>query len=202
MKKIIQALSVSFAVFFFSSSQLQGQSRMSQVMDTATLQQQFDYIQKKTKIYDRFRAIREDYFQKVKGNALDSLNQAQQTIVFLKGQIDQLEEKIDSLEHALTSTQQQLEEVTRTKNSLLFLGMRMNKTAYNALMWSLVIALAALLVILLLMYKRAYAVTARTKKELQELQEEFENYRKSTRERIEKMTIAHHREIQKLKGKQ
>ncbi len=178
------------------------QSRMSAVMDTATLQEQFDYIQKKTKIYDRFRAIREDYFQKIKGNALDSLEAAHQRIGELESTILRMQQTIDTLRRGTASLQEQLEEVTRTKNSLLFLGIRMNKTAYNALMWSIVTILAALVVILFLMYKRSHVVTARTRKELEELKEEFEQYRKNTRERIEKMTISHHREIQKLKGKQ
>ncbi len=179
-----------------------GQTKMSRIMDTATLKNQLEYVQKRTKIYDNFRAIREDYFQKIKTNALDSLNQANLTITGLNKRIDGLNRQIDALKTDLTETKHKLEEVTRTKNSLSFLGIRMNKAAYNILMWGIVAGLAALLVILFLMYKRSHVVTTHTKKELEELKEEFENYRKSTRERIEKMTISHHKEIQKLKGNQ
>ena len=179
--------------------ELQAQTRMSAVMDSASLKDQYNYIQKKTRIYDQFRAIREDYFQKIKKNSLDSLNKSKKKIAELNQTIAGLNKEVASLKEQLKKTQQDLEEVTRTKDSLLFLGIRMNKTAYNILMWGIIAGLAILLVILFLMFKRSHVVTTHTKKELKELKEEFENYRKSTRERIEKMTISHHKEIQKLR---
>ncbi len=186
-------------IFPGMSGPLQAQTKMSAVMDTAVLQDQFDYIQKKTRIYDQFRAIREDYFQRIKKNALDSLNKSKKDITTLHNTIAGLNKEVASLKEELNKTQQELEEVKRDKNSLLFLGIRMNKAAYNVLMWGIIAGLAALLIILFLMYKRSHVVTVHTKKELEELKEEFENYRKSTRERIEKMTISHHKEIQKLR---
>jgi uncharacterized membrane-anchored protein YhcB (DUF1043 family) len=187
-------------LLFFPAPLLLAQSKISAVMDTATLQEQLNYVQKKTKIYDNFRAIREDYFQKIKRNAVDSLNKSKKKIATLNGTIRDLNNELDSLKKELATTQQQLEEVTRTKDSLLFLGIRMNKAAYNVLMWGIIIGLVVVLVILFLMYKRSHVVTAHTKKELDEVKNEFEEYRKSTRERIEKMTISHHKEIQKLRG--
>ncbi len=195
---------ISILIFLFSGNTFtaRAQTKMSRVMDTASLKNQLDYVQKRTKIYDNFRAIREDYFQKIKRNALDSLNRAKETITGLNKKIGDLEQQIRALQSDLDKTKQNLEEVTRTKNSLSLFGIRMNKAAYNVLLWGIIAGLAALLVILFLMYKRSHVVTVHTKKELEELKEEFENYRKSTRERIEKMTISHHKEIQKLKGNQ
>ena len=181
------------------TGELKAQSRISAVMDSASLKDQYNYIQRKTRIYDQFRAIREDYFQKIKKNSLDSLNKSKKKIAELNQMITGLNKEVASLKEQLKKTQQDLEEVTRTKDSLLFLGIRMNKTAYNVLLWGIIAGLAGLLVILFLMFKRSHVVTTHTKKELNELKEEFENYRKSTRERIEKMTISHHKEIQKLK---
>ncbi len=202
MKKKIFRVSKIFLLVFIFSILLQNafaQTKMSAVMDTATLREQLNYVQKHTKIYDQFRAIREDYFQKIKKNSVDSLNKSKQTIVSLNKTIADLNGEVTSLKEQLAQTQKQLEEVTRTKNSLMFLGMRMNKAAYNVLLWGIITGLAVLLIILFLMYKRSHVVTVHTKKELKELKEEFEEYRKSTRERIEKMTISHHKEIQKLK---
>jgi len=186
-------------IFSGISRETQAQTKMSAVMDTASLRDQFNFIQKKTRIYDQFRAIREDYFQKIKRNALDSLNKGKKEIMTLNKTIAGLNQEVTSLKEELRKTKQQLEEVTRTRDSLSFLGIRMKKAAYNVLMWGIIAGLVVLLIILFLMYKRSHVVTVHTKKELNELKEEFENYRKSTRERIEKMTISHHKEIQKLK---
>jgi len=205
MKKIIYRLIIVTVLLFLLTGNIytiSAQTKMSQVMDTATLKNQFEYIQKRTRIYDNFRAIREDYFQKIKRNAMDSLNRAKQTINELNKNIYDLNRQITVLKGNLAKTKQDLEEVTRTKNSLSLFGIRMNKAAYNVLLWGIIAGLTALLVILFLMYKRSHVVTAHAKKELDELKEEFEIYRKNTRERIEKMTISHHKEIQKLKREQ
>jgi uncharacterized membrane-anchored protein YhcB (DUF1043 family) len=192
---LLLSLTILSGIFFPAAAQ----TKMSAVMDTATLKEQLNYVQKHTKIYDNFRAIREDYFQKIKRNSLDSLKKEKKTVVSLNKTIDDLNKEVASLKEELSKTQQQLEEVTRTKDSLLFLGIRMNKAAYNVLLWGIITGLAVLLVILFLMYKRSHVVTVHTKRELEELKKEFEEYRKSTRERIEKMTISHHKEIQKLR---
>lgn len=202
MKKYTYYLEAMIIIFFLlagSTQRVQAQS-MAAVMDTATLKNQINYIQKKTRIYNDFRAIREDVFQKLKTNVLDSLSRARQTIADLKGERQRLNGEIDSLKKILAKTQDNLEEVTRTKNSLVFLGIPMSKTGYNILMWGIIAGLLALLIILVLIYKRDRIVTIQHSKDLNELKEEFESYRKSTRERIEKMTISHYKEIQKLKG--
>ena len=46
------------------------------ILDTATVESQLDYIQERTRIYNDFRAIRDDIFLKMKANVLDSLNAA------------------------------------------------------------------------------------------------------------------------------
>ncbi len=202
MKKYTYYLPGMFIVFFLIAGCSQGirAQSIATVMDTATLKNQINYIQKKTRIYNNFRAVREDIFQKLKTNALDSLSGAKLTIAELNRQQQKLNREIDSLKTILTKTKNDLEEVTRTKNSLVILGIRMNKISYNILMWGIIAGLVALLIILLLMYKRDRIVTIQLKKDLNELKDEFGSYRKNTRERIEKMTISHYKEIQKLKG--
>ncbi|NOY36487.1 MAG: hypothetical protein GXO83_02835 [Chlorobi bacterium] len=198
--RFLSLLIITFILLASSSQMVRGQSRIIMMMDTATLQDQINYIQNKTRIYDNFRAIREDVFQKLITNALDSLSGANNTIAGLTRKQENLKLEIDSLKAALTKTKKDLEEVTRTKNTLVFLGIKMNKTGYNVLMWGIIAGLLALLTIIILMYKRDRVVTVQLKKDLNELKEEFETYRKNNRERIEKMVVSHHREIQKLKG--
>lgn len=179
-----------------------GQSRILNALDTATLENQMQTVIDRTRIYENFRAIREDVFQKMKKNAIDSLAQAKRNIAELTMTQWNLEKRIDSLNSALDATKEQLAEVSRTKNSLKFFGISMSKIAYNSLMWGIIAGLLAILVILFLVYKRDRVVTVQLKKDLHELREEFESYRKSSRERMEKLVVSHHREIQKLKGNQ
>jgi uncharacterized membrane-anchored protein YhcB (DUF1043 family) len=90
--------------------------------------------------------------------------------------------------------------MTKTKNSIRVLGIEVNKTAYNAVMWILIATLAGFLAIGFLAYKRNYSATVNTKKEIEELKREFEAYRKASREAREKMSMAHFNELKKLRG--
>ncbi len=45
---------------------VKAQYRTPAILDSVSMEAQLAYIQKKTRIYDNFRAIREDVFQKMK----------------------------------------------------------------------------------------------------------------------------------------
>lgn len=176
------------------------QSSMPEVLLTGSLKEQVDYLEGKTRIYDNYRAIREDMFQKIKGNALDSLATAKKEISGLRNLTRTKDQTIDSLNTSLESTREELDHATRTKNSMSFLGFDINKTVYNSLMWITLAALTFILIAGLLAFRRNRAVTINTKKECEALRKEFEAYRKSAREAREKMSMAHFNELRKLRG--
>jgi uncharacterized membrane-anchored protein YhcB (DUF1043 family) len=80
------------------------------------------------------------------------------------------------------------------------MGLEVNKAAYNRIMWTILFGLVAALVAGFLVFKRNLTIISNTKKEFQELKDEFETYRKTSREAREKMTMAHFLEMKKLKG--
>ncbi|MBN2665868.1 MAG: hypothetical protein JXR67_05115 [Bacteroidales bacterium] len=159
-----------------------------------------NYVQEKTRIYEDFRAIREDMFQKLKKNATDSIDAARREIVNLVKDRQNRDLLIDSLNSAIESVKSDLDGMTRTKNSIEVLGMEVNKKVYNSLLWTIVAALTGLLAIGFLAYRRNYSITIDTKKEFEELKKEFEAYRKAAREAREKMSMAHFNELKKLRG--
>ena len=110
--------------------------------------------------------------------------------------------RIDSLTISLTDTKTLLEEAVSTKDNIRVLGMNLNKTAYNSIMWIIVGILLILLVLGFLVFKRNISVMLRTKKDLDELKVEFEAYRQKKRIEIEKMGMDHFNEIRKLKESQ
>jgi hypothetical protein len=180
--------------------QTKGQTTMPDVLLNNPLQEQLNYLEERTKIYENYRAIREDMFQKVKSNISDTLSKASGTIIQLKGSVAVLNHTIDTLRASLETTKTSLEEVTRTKESVRLLGIEVNKTTYNSIMWLIIAGLAGLLVIGFLVFKKNLYTIHHVNKELSELKGEFEAYRKSSREAREKMSKDHFNEIRKLKG--
>jgi hypothetical protein len=188
------------AVIVFGTGRGICQTALPDVLDKGTFTEQMKYLEEKTRIYENYRAIREDMFQKIKNNAVDSLTKAKNRITGFITLTGNLNSRIDSLNSSLNITKEELKEVSRTKNSISVLGIKLDKIAYNSIMWTIVAGLLFLLVIGYLTFKRNRTITLNTKKELKELREEFEEYRKKTRLDREKMSMDHFKEIQKLKG--
>jgi hypothetical protein len=177
-----------------------GQTEMPDVLKKGSVNDQLKFIEEKTRIYENYRAIREDMFQKLKVNITDTLSSSFNRIAALKNKTSELKLTIDSLNATLETTKTNLNAVTKSKNSIKILGIEVNKTSYNSIMWSIIGILIAVLAIGFVIFKRNISVTQNTKKELQDMKEEFETYRKTTREAREKMSMAHFNELKKLRG--
>ena len=173
---------------------------MPEALLKSPIQEQLSFIQQRTKIFHDYRAIREDMFQKLMGNISDTLTLAYGIINQMNSTASVLNSKIESLSSDLEITKASLEEVTRTKDSIRLLGMEVTKRTYNSIMWLIISGLAVLLVFGFLIFRRNIIVNQDIKKELSELKDEFQAYKKSAREAREKMSMDHFNEIKRLKG--
>jgi hypothetical protein len=192
----ILLLFLQVAVTFKAESQ----TTMPEILSKGTLKEQMDYINEKTRIYEEYRAIREDMFQKIRGNSIDSLKAAKNVITGFRKNVNNLNITIDSLNASLVTVKTNLDQMTKTKNSISLMGIEVNKAAYNAVMWIIIAVLAGILTVGFLVFKRNHVVTTHTKKEIEDLKREFEAYRKASREAREKMSMAHFNELKKLRG--
>jgi hypothetical protein len=181
------------------SQMLMAQYSMPAVMDSASLENQLEYVQERTRIYNDFRAIREDIFQKLKGNVLDSLAKERLEVAHLNSVLTERNFQIENLSSDLARAKSERDQAIRTKDSFTLLGIQMQKALYSTVTWIILLGLALLVVLLFLMFKRSHAVTSHTKKEFENTLEEFEEYKKSSREKYEKLVVSHHNEIMKLK---
>ena len=124
---------VRVAVLIFACSMIigiphaAGQQSMPEVMDTGRLGDQLNYIHERTRIYENYRAIREDIFQKMKSNTMDSLSATKRNINELDRLLTRSNTGIDSLTSDLQKTKEDLDLAIKNKNSLTFLGINMSK---------------------------------------------------------------------------
>ena len=162
-------LFIIIAVLLFKPALTSGQA-LPEILTTGTVKEQIDYVSDRTRIYDNFRAVREDMFQAITKNALDTLASTRSDILLLTGEGRKLNLRIDSLKRLLGDTRNELEEITKNKNSIEVMGVMLNKTTYNLMMWGLAGVLIMLLIIGWLSFKRSLVITRDTKKELEELQ--------------------------------
>jgi chaperonin cofactor prefoldin len=201
MNRIIPVISLIILVLFMAPDKANCQNEMPEILIKGSAKEQINFIQERTRIYENYRAIREDMFQKLRGNLSDSLTASTNKISALNVKTSGLKTTIDSLNSKLATSMSDLAVMTETKNSIRVAGFEFDKKAYNSAMWLIIIGLTTILVMGFLIFKKTISVTINTKKELNDLRNEFESYRKTSRETREKLEMAHFLEIKKLKGK-
>lgn len=201
MRQITYKYLLIIAVMLMAVINGNSQNAMPEELNRSSIDGQIRYLEEKTRIYENYRAIREDMFQKINKNIRDTLTADRNKINELNNLTSSLKVTYDSLNLILENTTANLNEMTVTKNSISVLGIEINKTAYNTIMWSITGVLLVILAIGFLIFKRNLITTIRTGKELKELREEFETYRQTTRIAREKMQMDHFNEIKKMKGK-
>ena len=200
--KILRATVVLLftGLLFSNMHDLYAQSGALAVQDTALLEQQLDYIYEQTRVYNDYRAIREDVYLKLVKNVTDTLSAARLEAEGLNNRLTEQDFQIETLNTDLARTRKEMDEAVKNRDSLSFLGIQMKKGLYNLIMWAIILGLAAVSGILITLFKRAHLVTKEVKQELNSTQKEFEQYRKTSREKYEKLVVSHHSEIMKLKN--
>lgn len=183
-----------------SSHSLYAQSGALAVQDSAMLEAQLDYVHENTRVYNDYRAIREDVFLKLKQNVKDTLSATRLETERLSTRISEQNFRIETLNTDLSRTANERDDAIKNRDSLSFLGIQMKKGIYNTIIWLIILGLATLTGIMFTLYKRSHLVTREIKEELQSTQDEFEQYRESSRKKYEKLVISHHNEIMKLKN--
>jgi hypothetical protein len=169
------------------------------VLDSAAFEVQLEFVHERTRVYNDFRAIREDVFLKMKKNAIDTLRKEKLEVARLNSELTERDFQIEALNSDLSRTKSERDQSIRTKDSFVFLGIQMQKGVYNTIMWITVLGLLSVGVILFLMFKRSFVVTSQTKHELENIQKEYEEQRKRSREKYEKLVVSHHTEIMRMK---
>jgi tetrahydromethanopterin S-methyltransferase subunit B len=196
LKLILVASVISLAVI-----EAGGQTAMPAELNSSPINEQIKYIEDHTRIYENYRAIREDMFRKMNKNFIDTLMAEKSRVSELMILTSDLNRQTDSLNALLDTTRVSLEEAVTTKNSITVLGVELNKGAYNTIMWTIIGGLIFILAVGFLVFRRNLVVLLRTDKDLKELKEEFATYRQTSRLAREKVEMDYFRQLQKLKGK-
>ena len=117
-----------FAGLIFANMHLlQAQSGALAVQDSAALEGQLDYIHENTRVYNDYRAIREDVFQKLRQNIGDSLSAKRLEAARLNSKISEQGAQIEILQTDLSRALNERDYAIKNKDGLSFLGIQMKK---------------------------------------------------------------------------
>ena len=164
-----------------------------------TIDNQFEYVIRKSYSYKEFKSVRKTWLYELKAHTLDTLETIQNDLASTQKSVDSLKQEIATLKSNLSNTKSDLSSTIEEKDNMALFGIPMSKTSYSILMWCIIGALLALLLFFIYKYRNSNTVTRLSKKNLAEIEEEFEEHRRTALEREQKVRRQLQDELNKQK---
>lgn len=165
-----------------------------------SIDSQFEYLIRKSNNYKDYKVVKKVWLYELKAHTLDSLKAVHKELADTRAVVQNQTEEIDGLKANLANTQTTLGKTEEEKNNMALFGLQMSKSSYNVLMWSIIGGLLALLLFFIYQFKNSNAVTKSAKKSLADIEEEFEEHRRTALEREQKVRRQLQDEINKQKS--
>ena len=152
-----------------------------------TLEGVFQQLIDRSGAWQNFKMLDRGKLAAFQRSMTDSINGVRSQLVAEKQKVKENEATIKELNDKITDIQAALDQTKDQKDSVNFFGLLISKGLYNTIMWGIVLALASLLVLYIYKFSNGNVVTKKSINDLNELQEEYENYRKAAIEREQKV---------------
>ncbi len=151
----------------------------TKVLDTANLQNQFDFMMNRSDSYRGLHAIKDEWLLKYKSHVNDSINKLKTELTIAKQQLSTYQNENNALKSEVSINDDELQK----KDSISFIGIPMSKAGFQGLMWSLVGILAAGLAYFAYSYKNSNLITKQAVRRYEELELEINEQRSKSLER-------------------
>lgn len=182
---------------------LRAQELTIEKKDDTSINDQFETIIRKSTNYRqagrRYEVIRLIELETLRKNILDSISTSNTNIGALRATIAENETSISSLNTKLNETIKSLNQLTEEKDSIPFFGVIVSKSTYKFIVWSIIFSLLALLLFFIYRFRKSNFLTQQSKVALADLEAEFEQHRRRSLEREQKIRRELQDEINKNK---
>lgn len=168
--------------------------------DTNSIENQFEELYKKSSTYQIYKVISKDKYQRLKLNILDSLKNLKETITHKESLLLKEKTNIEETKKLLAKAEIDLNTALKKENSIDVLGIQLSKTAYNLLLWSIIVSLLLGLSYFIFKFFRSNILTKEAQNNLLDVEEEFEQHRKKTLVREQKLRRKLQDEINKQRN--
>ena len=168
--------------------------------DTNSIENQFEELYKKSSTYQIYKVISKDKYQRLKLNILDSLKNLKETITHKESLLLKKKTNIEETKRLLAKAEIDLNTALKKENSIDVLGIQLSKTAYNLLLWSIIVSLLLGLSYFIFKFFRSNILTKEAQNNLLDIEEEFEQHRKKTLVREQKLRRKLQDEINKQRN--
>lgn len=99
-------------------------TQLQEVMDSASIEEQFNYIFEKSSRYEEYKVIRETWLNKYRQSLNDTMNSVRNTISDNKKMIAAKNEQIESLNNTMETTRDELKTANQGKEQFNVPGVK------------------------------------------------------------------------------
>ncbi len=198
LKKIGEILLVFCVLTLFGQEKTANEETAKVNQNNGTIEQRIDYLISSSNNYQEYKVIKKTALNSIKKTILDTISELENSLNKSNKTIAEKSEEIAILQENLKEINKSLKQVTNEKDRFSFFGLLINKELYSILLWGIIAVLLIGLFVIFGMFKQANKITIKTKTDIQEIEEEFENHRKTSLEREQKIK----RELQDYKNRE
>lgn len=152
-----------------------------------TIEGQFDELVDKSGNWEKFKLVKKESIYTFKKSLLDSLS-GQKTL--LREKLDTISaqsSRIKELNLNIQNLQSELDKEKNRNDSIDFLGITIEKGVYSIIVWGIIVVLTIFLVVFISRFTSSNSITRGALKDLEDLQNEYEEYRTKAIEREQKV---------------
>ncbi len=176
LKKIIF---VFFVSLLFHLGHVYGQTNTT-VSDS--IDHQFESIIKSSNTFKSYKVIRRSKMADLRSSTKQQVLGLEKQIGALHQKIDQQQQQVSQFKTELDKTNASLEQVRKSKDEVSLFGIPLTKGTFKVVVFGIIIVLIVLLVGIIYKYKDSHKVTAEARKNLEEIEEEYGQYKQKALE--------------------
>lgn len=155
--------------------------------ETPDLENQFEDFYRASSNYQEYKVVKRADLIEFKNNVLDTVSTYRQVVTQLQSEIESQQIENNILKNQYQESESALTIVQNERDSFSVLGLQLNKTVYNLIVWGLIGILIIVLLIYVFKFKNSNAVTQDALQKLKETEDEFTSYKQRSLEREQKL---------------
>lgn len=184
---LIIILVVSFTVNSFAKKDINAWKQEN------SLEQQYEVFKQNLNFWSGSYFMKPEQLDQFYGALRDSSAVFEKRNADDQNQIKSLQTELRANTVQTKEIQTKLDESIKNQDSINVLGMQINKSVYSFSMYAFILGVLAVAGIVFMLFKRSNTITKHTKKEYDELKEEFETHKKNALDRYTKMNMELHK---------
>jgi len=152
-----------------------------------TVDHQFRTLYKNSNNYQEYKVISKNAFGILHNNVLDSVQAYNKNLAAKNTLINSQKNTIDTLEKEATITTVKLNDAIAKETSISVFGFQLQKNIYSIILYSIILLLLAATSFFIYKFKNSSVVTSASKSNLEDIENEFNVFRKKALEREQKL---------------